>query len=318
MPWLVKNDKDFEWIGKWATQQVAERGLQWMLVGFESPSGAMPVEGGQVVVDGRSSGRVTSVRRSAELGKVIGLAIVPHELAVDGGRFDVQVNGRPGADDRPPRAVLRSGGREGEIVSGLAFLSVDAAADRGGAHPVAKSAIERAQRDLGATFEERDGWLVPVSIPGEESPCRRRDRRPLASDEARAAPGGRADRGRGHRLVPDLAQACARPLRSRRSATPCAAQVGERFSLDVTGAYSVIAIVGPEADTVLRRMTHIHHFPSGGEIAHVQGHVLQRGGGYWVICAQELGQYVWDVAVDRASALGGGPVGVDALPGGAT
>ena len=115
------------------------------------------------------------------------------------------------------------------------------------------------------------------------------------------------------------------PISPRRALVLCApglgdavrARVGERFSLDVTGAYSVIAIVGPEADTVLRRMTHIHRFPSGGEIAHVQGHVLQRGGGYWVICAQELGQYVWDVAVDRASALGGGPVGVDALPGGA-
>ena len=95
MPWLVKNDKEFDWVGKWATQQVADRGLRWMLVGFESPTGAMPVEGGQVVVDGKSSGRVTSVRRSAELGKVIGLAIVPYELAVDGGRFDVQVNGRP-------------------------------------------------------------------------------------------------------------------------------------------------------------------------------------------------------------------------------
>ena len=94
MPWLVKNDKEFEWVGKWATQQVADRGLRWMLVGFESPSGAIPVEGGQVVVDGKSSGRVTSVRRSAELGKVIGLAIVPNDLAVDGGRFDVQVNGR--------------------------------------------------------------------------------------------------------------------------------------------------------------------------------------------------------------------------------
>ena len=66
-----------------------------MLVGFESPSGAMPVEGGQVVVDGISSGRVTSVRHSEELQKVIGLAIVPYELAVDGGRFDVQVNGKP-------------------------------------------------------------------------------------------------------------------------------------------------------------------------------------------------------------------------------
>jgi len=65
-----------------------------MLVGFESPTGAIPVEGGQVVVDGRSAGRVTSVRRSDELGKVIGLAILPTELAVDGGRFDVQVDGK--------------------------------------------------------------------------------------------------------------------------------------------------------------------------------------------------------------------------------
>jgi sarcosine oxidase subunit alpha len=94
MPWLVKNDKEFDWVGKWATQNVADRGLRWMLVGFESPTGAMPVEGGQVVVEGRSSGRVTSVRRSAELGKVIGLAIVPNELAVAGGRFDVRIEGR--------------------------------------------------------------------------------------------------------------------------------------------------------------------------------------------------------------------------------
>ena len=57
----------------------------------------------------------------------------------------------------------------------------------------------------------------------------------------------------------------------------------------MTGAYSVIAIVGPEADTVLSRLTHIDHFPSGGEIAHVQGHVLRRDGGYWLLCAQEFG-----------------------------
>jgi glycine cleavage system aminomethyltransferase T len=94
MPWIVKNDKEFDWVGKWATQNVADRGLRWMLVGFESTTGAMPVEGGQVVVDGKSSGRVTSVRRSAELGKVIGLAIIPHELAVEGGRFDVRIEGR--------------------------------------------------------------------------------------------------------------------------------------------------------------------------------------------------------------------------------
>jgi sarcosine oxidase subunit alpha len=92
MPWIVKADKP-DFVGKWAAEQIAERGLRWMLVGFESPRGAMPLEGGQVVVDGRSSGRITSVRFSKELNRVIGLAVVPHDLAVDGGTFDVAVNG---------------------------------------------------------------------------------------------------------------------------------------------------------------------------------------------------------------------------------
>ena len=198
---------------------------------------------------------------------------------------------------------------------GLAFLSVDAAADRGGFHPVAVSAIDRAQRDLGATFEERGGWAVAVSIPGEEehTAVGIADVSHLTKLELR--PAGEPIEGEGISWYPIS------PRRALVLCTPALgdsvrARVGERFSLDVTGAYSVIAIVGPEAETVLRRMTHIHHFPSGGEIAHVQGHVLQRGGGYWVICAQELGHYVWEVAVDRASALGGGPIGVDALPGG--
>ena len=196
-------------------------------------------------------------------------------------------------------------------MSNLPFLSVDAAAGRGSAHPVAKSAIERAQRDLGATFEERDGWLVPVSIPGEAAHLAVvgiADLSHLTKLEVR--PAGEPVEGEGIVWC---------PISPRRALVMCPPvlgaavreQVGERFSLDVTGAYSVIAIAGPEADTVLRRLTHIHHFPSGGEIAHVQGHVLQRGGGYWVICAQELGHYVWEVAVDRAAALGGGAVGVD-------
>lgn len=200
-------------------------------------------------------------------------------------------------------------------MSGLAFLSVDAAGDVGGFHPVATSAIDRAQRDLGATFEERDGWLVPVSIPGEKDHAGVvgiADVSHLTKLELR--PAGEAIEGAGIVWY---------PISPRRALVMCAPslaasvreRVGERFSLDVTGAYSVIAIVGPEADTVLRRLTHIHHFPSGGEIAHVQGHVLQRGGGYWVICAQELGHYVWEVAMDRATSLGGGAVGVDAIGG---
>ena len=210
-------------------------------------------------------------------------------------------------------------------MSTLDFLSVDAAADHGDYHPVAVSAIDRALRDLGATFEERGGWRVAVSIPGEENhgAVGIADVSPLTKLEVRPAgePISIDGDDPGVRLKPDTGTVTWYEISPRRALVLCdpalgdevRAGVGDRYSLDVSGAYSVIAIAGPEAGTVLRRMTHLHHFPCGGEIAHVQGHVLEREGGYWVLCAQELGHYVWEVAVDRASALGGGPVGVDAL-----
>jgi sarcosine oxidase subunit alpha len=92
MSWIVKLDKD-DFVGKWAIERVKERGLRWMLVGFEMPNGRAPVEGGQVVVDGKSAGRITSVRWSEQLGKTIGMAVVPAELAEDGSHFDVKVDG---------------------------------------------------------------------------------------------------------------------------------------------------------------------------------------------------------------------------------
>jgi len=198
-------------------------------------------------------------------------------------------------------------------VSALDFLSVDGA-DGGVA---AVSAIARAQRDLGATFEERDGWLVPVSLPDEGEHLAAAgvaDLSHLTKLEVR--PGGDA---------PDFATDCCKvwyaisprralALAEARDAAALREQLAARkLVLDVTGAWSLIALAGPEATTVLRRMTHIHHFPSGGEIAHVQGHVLERDGAYWILVAQEYGEYVWEVAVDRASVLGGGPVGVDSL-----
>ena len=92
MSWIVKLDKD-DFVGKWAVEHVKERGLQWMLVGFEKPDGRMPVEGGQVVVDGKSAGRITSVRWSEHLQKVIGMAVVPIDLSEEGTAFDVRING---------------------------------------------------------------------------------------------------------------------------------------------------------------------------------------------------------------------------------
>jgi sarcosine oxidase subunit alpha len=92
MPWIVKLDKE-DFVGKWSLEHVGERGLRWMLVGFEMANGRAPLEGGQVVVDGISAGRVTSVRHSNELGKVIGMAIVPIELAADGTTLDIKIDG---------------------------------------------------------------------------------------------------------------------------------------------------------------------------------------------------------------------------------
>jgi sarcosine oxidase subunit alpha len=102
MPWIVKFDKD-DFVGKWALEHVADRGDRERLVGFEMTNGVVPLEGGQVVVDGRPAGRVTSARRSAKLGTSIGLAWVPPELAQEDRRFEIRVDGRL----EPARVRLR-------------------------------------------------------------------------------------------------------------------------------------------------------------------------------------------------------------------
>lgn len=202
-------------------------------------------------------------------------------------------------------------------MSALRFLAPSGAADAKGFHPVARSPMDRRQREAGASFEERDGWLVPASIPGEAE---------------RVAVAGVAD-------LSHLAVLEVRPsdpvltgqgvvwyrLSDRRSlvfgpasaAADLRTELAGRFTLDLSGALGIIAICGEEADTVVRRLTHLHHFPSSGEVAHVNAHVLKPGDAYWVVFPQELGHYLWHVVVDRASALGGGPIGVDALPQGA-
>jgi aminomethyltransferase len=92
MPWVVKFDKD-DFVGKWALEQVRERGFREQLVGFELENGVVPPEGGQIVLQGRPAGRVTSSRWSAELRKVIGMAWVPSTLAEEGAQLDIKVDG---------------------------------------------------------------------------------------------------------------------------------------------------------------------------------------------------------------------------------
>ncbi len=93
MSWIAKLDKD-DFVGKWALEHAKERGPRELLVGFEMANGTVPPEGGQVVRAGLPCGRVTSSRWSDQVGKAIGLAWLPPELAAEDTAFEIRVNGR--------------------------------------------------------------------------------------------------------------------------------------------------------------------------------------------------------------------------------
>jgi sarcosine oxidase subunit alpha len=95
MPWIVKLDKEEDFIGKWALERFAERPLETALVGFTMANGYVPTEGAAVLPhDGSPVGQVTSARYSPQLGKVIGMAWVPAALAQDGAGVTISDDGR--------------------------------------------------------------------------------------------------------------------------------------------------------------------------------------------------------------------------------
>jgi sarcosine oxidase subunit alpha len=85
MDWVVKLDKEQDFIGRWALEQHSNREPATMLVGFTCPGGEVPTEGAAIVdAAGAPTGQVTSSRRSPKLGKSIGMAMVPPADAADG------------------------------------------------------------------------------------------------------------------------------------------------------------------------------------------------------------------------------------------
>jgi sarcosine oxidase, subunit alpha len=89
MPWIVKLDKEQDFIGRWALEHAAEHPAPHALVGFTMANGHVPLEGA-VVVPG---GQVTSVRSSPQLGSVIGMAWVPAAQAEDGATITISDRG---------------------------------------------------------------------------------------------------------------------------------------------------------------------------------------------------------------------------------
>jgi sarcosine oxidase subunit alpha len=115
MPWIVKLDKETDFIGKWALKHYADAEPETALVGFTMADGHVPTEGAVVVRSGVAAGQVTSSRYSPQVGKVIGLAWVPKDLAADdaaitisdnGATYDAVVQTKPFYD--PEGEVLRS------------------------------------------------------------------------------------------------------------------------------------------------------------------------------------------------------------------
>jgi sarcosine oxidase subunit alpha len=116
MPWIVKLDKEEDFIGRWALERYSTEAASTTLVGFTLSDGHVPTEG-SVVLDGARApiGQVTSSRFSPVLRQVIGMAWVPAGRASDGdtvtiadeGRtLEAQVRTKPFYD--PDGEVLRS------------------------------------------------------------------------------------------------------------------------------------------------------------------------------------------------------------------
>ncbi len=116
MSWIVKLDKEQDFIGKWALEHYTEQTPATALVGFTLPNGDVPTEGAVVVDErGTPAGQVTSARHSPVLGRTIGMAWVPEALAHDGARItisdegtrlDAEIQTKPFYD--PEGEVLRS------------------------------------------------------------------------------------------------------------------------------------------------------------------------------------------------------------------
>jgi sarcosine oxidase subunit alpha len=95
MPWIVKLDKEQDYIGKWALEHYSELTPATELVGFTVANGDVPTEGAVVVDErGEPAGQVTSSRHSPVLGRTIGMAWVPNALAHDGARITISDEGK--------------------------------------------------------------------------------------------------------------------------------------------------------------------------------------------------------------------------------
>ena len=189
-------------------------------------------------------------------------------------------------------------------MSALGFLSVYNAKAEGRFRPVAKSSMERRLRDHGAEFTEQDGWLVATKLPHEHE-LGVRDISYLGKLEVRGDLNGLQE------VIP-ITPARGLLLCDSKETKAVEAKLGKRYDvLDVTGLLAGLEISGPGAETVMHRITahDLDDLPAAAPVSHVGPCVLTREGpeSFRIFFPQEYGHYLWEVAVDAAEPLGGGP-----------
>jgi heterotetrameric sarcosine oxidase gamma subunit len=232
-------------------------------------------------------------------------------------------------------------------MSSLAFLSP-------GPGAVAKSPMEPDAAAAGATFEVRDGWKVATSfadLDTERALCAssvgfadvshigKIEIQAGADDLAAivAAASGGASLELGHatgaadawwcpysptRAVVLCSPSDTAALRDRLTASVADAN-GLSSVIDITTAQGAMTILGRLAREVFARFTAIDLRPQvtpvhgwrPGSVARTGGAILcEAPDRYLMLFGAAFGQYMWTVVADAAGHLGGGPVGVDALP----
>jgi glycine cleavage system aminomethyltransferase T len=218
-------------------------------------------------------------------------------------------------------------------MSSLAFLSP-------GPGALAKSPMEPGAAAAGATFEERDGWKVAVSFPGEDfsvvgfADLSHMGKIEVQGDVA-AITGRNLELGTALReegawwcpYSPTRAVVLCSPADAvalRDSLTASAADANGLASvIDITAAQGAMTILGPLAREVFARFTAIDLRPQvtpvhgwrPGSVARTGGAILcEAPDRYLMLFGAALGQYVWTTVKDAAEHLSGGPVGIDALP----
>lgn len=189
------------------------------------------------------------------------------------------------------------------------------------AGPIAESPLAGATAAAGATYEERDGWRVPVSFAGEGSEARTlvgsvgwADVSHLRKTELQG-PHGLA---LGTAVERDGGWTC--PVTAQRALVVGASADG----LDVTCQFGALVIAGPRAREVIARFCALDLRPQvappgtflPGSVARTPSFMLvEDHDRFLVLFGAAYGLYLWEVVSDAGTHLGGRPVGVDALRG---